>query len=191
MVFDLIPRARTVRKFEEDKPVSLETLRSLVDLARLSPSAANLQTLKYLLSNTPERNRLIFDNLAWAGYLKDWPGPGAGERPAAYILQLGDEQLGSPREVDAGLALQNMVLGAASLGLGTCILGSVNRPELQQALQLPSRYSILYTLALGRPAEKVQLEAVGSDGDVRYWRDPAGGLHVPKRSLDELIVEIP
>jgi nitroreductase len=191
MVFDLIPRARTVRKFKENQPVDLETLRSLVNLARLSPSAANLQTLKYLLANTPERNRLIFGNLAWAGYLKDWPGPGAGERPAAYILQLGDEQMGSPREVDAGLALQSMILGAASRGLGTCVLGSVNRPELQQALQLPSRYSILYALALGRPGEEVQLETVGPDGDIRYWRDETGVLHVPKRSLDELIVDIP
>lgn len=190
MVFDLVPRARTVRKFNENQPVTTDMLRSLVNLARLSPSAANLQTLKYLLANTPERNRLVFQNLAWAGYLKDWPGPGAGERPAAYILQLGDERLGPPREVDAGLALQSMILGAASRGLGTCVLGGVNRSELQQALRLPAHYSILYVLALGRPAEEVRVETVGSDGDVRYWRDEADVLHVPKRSLDELILEI-
>jgi len=191
MVFDLVPRARTVRKFHENQPVDLETLRSLVDLARLSPSAANLQTLKYCLSNTPERNRIFFGNLAWAGYLKDWPGPQEGQRPAAYILQLGDEQLGSPKDVDAGLALQSMVLGAASRGLGTCILGSVSRPGLQQALQLPSRYRIMYVLALGRPAEEIKVETVGSEGDIRYWRDEPGLFHVPKRSLDELIVNIP
>ena len=191
MVFDLVPRARTVRKFHENQPVDLETLHSLVDLARLSPSAANLQTLKYCLSNTPERNRIIFGNLAWAGYLKDWPGPQEGQQPAAYILQLGDEQQGSPKDVDAGLALQSMVLGAASRGLGTCILGSVNRPGLQQALQLPSRYCIMYVLALGRPAEEIKVETVGSDGDIRYWRDEQGLFHVPKRSLDELIVDIP
>jgi nitroreductase len=190
MVFDLVPRARTVRLYRENEPVDLETLRSLVNLARLSPSAANLQTLKYCLSNTPDRNRLIFQNLAWAGYLKDWPGPQEGERPAAYVIQLADDQSGSPREVDAGLALQSMVLGAASRGLGTCILGSVNRPELQKALQLPSRYRILYVLALGRPAEEVKVEAVGPDGDIRYWRDERGVFHVPKRSLDDLIVDL-
>ena len=84
-----------------------------------------------------------------------------------------------------------MVLGAASRGLGTCILGSVNRPRLQEALKLPSRYGILYVLALGNPAEGVKVETVGTDGDVRYWRDEAEILHVPKRSLDDLIVEIP
>jgi nitroreductase len=190
MVFDLIPRARTVRKFQENQPVDTQTLRSLVDLARLSPSAANLQTLKYCLSNAPGRNRVIFENLAWAGYLKDWPGPAEGERPAAYILQLADEQSGGAKEVDAGLALQSMLLGAASRGLGTCILGSVNRPRLQEALNLPSHYSILYVLALGRPAEEVKVETVGADGDVRYWRDDSGVFHVPKRPLDDLIVEI-
>ena len=189
MVFDLIPRARTVRKFHENQPVDTQTLRSLVDLARLSPSAANLQTLKYCLSNTPERNGVIFENLAWAGYLKDWPGPAEGERPAAYILQLSDEQAGTAREVDAGLALQSMVLGAASRGLATCILGSVNRPRLQEALKLPSRYGILYALALGVPAEEVRVEPMGPDGSVHYWRDEKGIFHVPKRSLDELIVE--
>jgi len=190
MVFDLIPRARTVRKFHENQPIDTSILRSLVDLARLSPSAANLQALKYCLSNTPERNQVIFDNLAWAGYLPDWPGPAQGERPAAYILQLADEQLGSPKEVDAGLALQSMVLGAASRGLGHCILANVNRPRLQESLKLPSRYQILYVLALGKPAEEVKLESVGSDGNVRYWRDAAGILHVPKRPLEDLIVEI-
>jgi nitroreductase len=190
MVFDLIPRARTVRKFHENQPVDTQTLRSLVDLARLSPSAANLQTLKYCLSSTPERNRVVFENLAWAGYIPDWPGPAEGERPAAYIIQLADEQLGSPKEVDAGLALQSMVLGAASQGLGTCILGSVNRTKLQEALGLPSRYSILYVMALGRPAEVVRVEPMGPEGNVRYWRDDQGVFHVPKRSLDELIVVI-
>jgi nitroreductase len=190
MVFDLVPRARTVRKFHENEPVDLETLRSLVNLARLSPSAANLQTIKYCLANTPERNRLVFQNLAWAGYLKDWPGPEEGQRPAAYILQLADEQQGSAKDVDAGLALQSMVLGAASRGLGTCILGSVNRSRLQEALGLPSRYQILYVLALGRPAEEVKVETVGSDGDIRYWRDEQDVFHVPKRSLDDLIVEL-
>lgn len=71
-----------------------------------------------------------------------------------------------------------------------CVLGGVNRPKLQQALQLPSRYSILYALALGRPAEHVRLETVGPEGDIRYWMDPAGVHHVPKRALDELIVEL-
>jgi hypothetical protein len=61
-----------------------------VNLARLSASAANLQPLRYILSNDPHKNELIFSCLAWAAYLKDWPGPPEGERPSAYIIMLGD-----------------------------------------------------------------------------------------------------
>lgn len=189
MVFELVSRARTVRRFVEQEPVEPATLRSLVGLARLSPCSANRQTLKFAISATPAHNRTVFAHLAWAGYLSDWPGPAEGERPAAYILVLADQELGAPREVDAGLALQSMVLGAASLGLGTCILGNVRREELARALGLASRLRILYVLALGRPAEQVQIAPV-TDGDIRYWRDDEGRMHVPKRAQDDLIVEL-
>ena len=189
MIADLIERARSIRRFQENDSVDMETLRSLVNLARFSPCAGNLQTLKYLLSAEPKTNRLIFPQLAWAGYLPDWPGPSAGERPAAYIVQLADLRLGQPKEVDAGIALQSMVIGAASLGLGSCIIGSVNRKKLQTVLSLPSDYSILYVLAIGRPAETVMVESIDSSGSIRYWRDEHGVHHVPKRILDELVVE--
>ena len=93
MLRDLVVGNRSVRRFEEGEAVSEETLRSLVDLARLSPSGANLQALKYVLAWEPERNVRIFPHLAWAGYLTDWPGPEAGERPAAYIVILGDREI--------------------------------------------------------------------------------------------------
>ena len=89
-VRDLIVRNRSYRRFVEDEPVSLDTLRELVDLARLTPSAANRQPLRYILSADPKTNAQIFPTLSWAGYLKDWPGPEEGERPAAYIVILND-----------------------------------------------------------------------------------------------------
>jgi nitroreductase len=88
MIKELVLKNRSYRRFYEDHPIEIDTLRALVDLARLSPSAANLQPLKYLLSNDPHKNSLIFPHLAWAGYLKDWPGPMEGERPSAYIISL-------------------------------------------------------------------------------------------------------
>ncbi|MFC1511546.1 nitroreductase family protein, partial [Candidatus Margulisiibacteriota bacterium] len=83
---DLILRNRSYRRFFENEKISLETLRELVDLARLSPSAANLQPLKYILSADPAKNAKIFPHLSWAGYIKDWGGPKEGERPSAYII---------------------------------------------------------------------------------------------------------
>ncbi len=189
MLAELFRRARSIRRFHQDRPVVQETLLALVDLASLSPSSANRQSLRFLLSCQPARNQMIFKHLAWAGYLPDWPGPAAGERPAAYILLLHDRDLGPAKEVDAGLALQSMVLGATHKGLGTCILGSIQRPQLQTALSLPERYQILYVLALGEAAEAVAIEPIPADGNIRYWRDENDLFHVPKRSLSDLIVD--
>jgi len=55
-------------------------------------------------------------------------------------------------------------------------------------LALPEHFQILLTIALGKPKETVVIESLGSDGDTRYWRDSNDVHHVPKRSLDELIV---
>ncbi len=190
MLDDLVARARTVRRFRQDEPVGADVLLKLLALARLSPCSANRQTLKFLPSADPELNAIIFTQLTWAGYLSDWPGPAQGERPAAYIIVLNDNRLGPAREVDAGIALQTMLLGAAERDLATCILGNVDRKSLAEALDLPAHFGILYVLALGRPAEPVVVEEMGKEGDVRYWRDEQGTMHVPKRTLDELIVKL-
>lgn len=188
MIQDLVRINRSYRRFYQDAAIDLETLRGLVDLARLSASGANRQPLKYYLSCDPETNARIFARLAWAGYLSDWPGPEEGERPAAYILILGDKEISTSFGVDPGIAAQSILLGAVEQGLGGCIIASVQRDELRRDLQLDERYEILLALALGKPKEIVVLDPVGADGSIEYWRDDRGRHHVPKRSLDELIV---
>ena len=179
---------RSYRRFYQDTPVSIDTLRELVDLARLSASAANKQPLKYILSCDSQRNALVFQNLAWAGYLKSWPGPEEGERPSAYIVILGDKTITQSFGCDHGIAAQSILLGATEKGLGGCIIGSVRKGDLSQALAIPSDYEILLVIALGKPRETVVLEAMGSGGDIKYWRDEQGVHHVPKRSLAEIVV---
>lgn len=187
MIKDLITRNRTCRRFVQDAPVDRQTLVELVDLARLSASGGNVQPLRYILSADPEKNALIFPHMAWAGYLTDWPGPVEGERPAAYIIILGDTETSRNYWCDHGIAVQSMLLGAVEKGLAGCIIGTVDE-ALRTALNIPGRYEILLGLALGKPAEKVVIEPVGPDGGIEYWRDADGVHHVPKRSLDELII---
>ena len=188
MIKDLILKNRSYRRFRQDIAISRETLKELVDLARLCPSGANLQPLKYILSWNSQKNALIFPHLAWAGYLKDWPGPAEGERPSAYIIILGDKDVRKTFECDHGIAAQSILLGATEKGLGGCIIGSINREGLRAALKISPRYEILLVLALGKPKETVVLEAVDSSGDIKYWRNDEGKHHVPKRKLDEIIV---
>jgi nitroreductase len=191
MLKDLILRNRSYRRFRQNVSVDRETLRELVDLARLSPSAANLQPLKYVLASDPETSARIFPHLAWAGYLTEWPGPAEGERPAAYVIILGDTQIVQSSGCDHGIAAQSILLGAAERGLGGCMIGSIQREALRAALNIPARYKILLVIALGQPAETCVIEPVGQAGDIKYWRDAASIHHVPKRSLDELILDLP
>jgi nitroreductase len=187
MIRDLVLRNRSYRRFYQDESISEETLRELVDLARLSASGANLQPLKYVLSWEPEKNALIFPHLGWAGYLHDWPGPQAGERPAAYIVILGDTEIRKGFGVDHGIAAQSILLGATEQGLGGCIIASVKKQPLAESLGIPPRYEILLVLALGRPKETVVIDPVGPEGDIKYWRDEQSVHHVPKRALEDLI----
>jgi nitroreductase len=190
MLRDLIVKNRSYRRFQQGVAVDLQTLRELADLARLSASAGNMQPLRYILACDPEKNALVFSTLAWARYIENWPGPPEGERPSAYIIVLEDRQVDHPLRCDHGIAAQSILLGATEKGLGGCIIGSINKLNLRNALNIPVRYDILLVIALGRPKEKVQIEKLGTDGDVKYWRDSEGVHHVPKRALDEIILPL-
>lgn len=188
MLKELIVKNRSCRRFYEDFTIDKQTLRELVDCARLSASGANLQPLKYILSRETHKNALIFSNIAWAGYLKEWPGPEEGERPTAYIIILGDTTISPTFGCDHGIAAQSILLAATEKGLGGCMINSVKRPDLKRVLNIPKEYEILLVIAIGKPKERVVIDPVGADGDIRYWRDHEGVHHVPKRALDEIIL---
>ncbi|HOT44565.1 MAG TPA: nitroreductase family protein [Spirochaetota bacterium] len=187
---DIVAKNRSYRRFHQEHRVSVETLRNLVDLARLTPSAANRQPLRYVLSVLPERNEIVFRHIAWAAYLTDWPGPAEGERPSAYIMILNDTTISTTVDCDHGIAAQTILLGAVEAGLGGCMIGAIQKEGLRAALNIPEKYDILLVLALGKPKETITIEPVGPEGDIRYWRDGKETHHVPKRSLDDLILDL-
>jgi nitroreductase len=189
MLEDLIRKNRSCRRFIQSRSLDKDTLNELVNLARLSASAANLQPLKYVLCCSPEKNAEIFPCLAWAAYIKDWPGPLEGERPSGYIVVLGDTAVTQDFGCDHGIASQSILLGAREKGLAGCMLGAVNRERLREVLNLSGQLKILLVLALGVPREEIVVEPLGADGSIRYWRDSRGVHHVPKRSLKDIIIE--
>ena len=184
----LIEKNRSCRRFYQDHAVSLDTLKEFVNLARLSASGANRQPLKYIVSNDVKTNNAIFSCLTWAAYLKAWSGPSEGERPAAYIVILNDTGISQDSGCDHGIAAQSILLGAREKELAGCILGTIDRKQLKDILAIPSQLKILLVIAIGKPKEKIVIEPLGSDGNIRYWRDSEDVHHVPKRSLDEVIV---
>ncbi len=189
MIRDLVVKNRSYRRFYQDVPISRDTLIGLVDLARLSASAANKQPLKYMVFCDPGRNADIFSTLAWAASLKDWPGPSEGERPSGYIVILEDTRLSNPYvKFDVGIAAQSMLIGATERGLGGCMIASVQREKLRRSIAIPEHLGIVLVVALGKPKEEVVIVDVAPSGDTTYWRDDRGVHHVPKRSLDEILI---
>ena len=189
MIRDLILQNRSRRRFHQEVTIEHKTLRDLVDLGRCSASGANRQPLKYIFSCDPEKNAQIFPHIGWAGALRDWPGPAEGERPSAYVIILLDTEINKSAGCDQGIAAQSILLGATEKGLGGCMHGSVKKEELSKALGIPSRYEILLVLSLGKPKEEVVLETMGPDENFNYWRDSDNVHHVPKRRLEDVIID--
>jgi nitroreductase len=189
MLKELILKNRSYRRFYEEENIDSSTLADLVNLARLSASGANKQPLKYITSTNREINEKIFSCLAWAAYLKDWDGPEKGERPNAYIIILGDKNISTSFGCDHGIAAQSILLGAVEKGYGGCIIGSIKKEDLSRLLMIPDQFEILLVIALGKPKEKVIIEEISSDGDIKYYRDENGIHHVPKRKLEDIIIK--
>lgn len=183
---DLLLKNRSYRRFYQEERIEIKDLQEMVAYVRLTPSAANKQPLKFVLVTDESMKEKIFVHLKWAGYLKDWDGPEQGERPAAYIVLLGNRK-GSPYiDADYGIAMQTILLSAVEKGFGGCLIGSFNKEKIRQLLDIPGELEISVVIALGKPKEQVVIEDV-KDGDIKYWRDEKQVHHVPKRSLEDLI----
>lgn len=187
----LIRSNRSYRRFDSSQAISETTLRELVELTRYCSSGRNLQPLRYRLVTSEKEHEALFPTLKWAGYLSDWDGPESNERPTAYLVQCIDTTLTENCLCDDGIQLEAITLGACSLGIHACIIKAFNASAVSSSLNIPQRYKPLYVLALGYPAEKIEIiDTDGStDADIRYYRDESDTHIVPKRPLDELIIK--
>jgi nitroreductase len=183
----LVEKNRSYRRFDAGYRIDARLLRDLVALARITPSAANKQPLKYVLSCSPEWNGKIHGALRWAGYLPEWGGPAPAERPTAYIVVLLDTTIAGGADMDVGIVSQTMLLGAVERGLGGCMLANVDKDALAKTLGLPGHLAVALVIALGKPVERIILEELPAGASVKYYRDAAQGHHVPKRAAAELI----
>lgn len=183
MVFELIKKRRTIRKFKQ-KELKEDSLKKCLEAARLAPSAANLQPLEFVLvrKNLEE----VFSCTKWAGYLEDGR-PKEGERPVAYIVILSNKEVNEKAEYDVGLAVENMTLVALSEGIGSCILGALKREKLREILEIPEKYKIELVVALGEPSQESIAEEM--EKDIKYYLDEEGKVHVPKREFKDIVHE--
>lgn len=183
----MMKEARSRRRFIESERVPAEELRKVVDLVRYTPSGRNMQPMKYRIITDAGECESLFPLLAWAGYLPDWAGPESGERPAAYIVQCLDTSLTKDAMCDDGLQLEAITLGLVSIGLGGCIIKSFDKKKLCELLGLEEHIVPQHVVALGVPVEEVEIVPMKA-GDIKYWRDAEGKHYVPKRSIDEILL---
>jgi len=188
MFSDLVLKNRSYRRFDQSVRIGQETLVDLVKLARIAPSPANLQGLKFWLVHEESDCEQVFSCLKFAGYLKQWGGPKAGEKPTAYMIILGDKSIKLSFEIDAGIAAQTMLLGAVEKGFGGCMIKAIKQDKLRGFLAIGENLEIVLVIALGKPAETVVIEDYDPAHGIEYYRDEQGIHHVPKRGLDELIL---
>lgn len=186
-IYQLQKQRRTIRKYK-DKKIDDDKLIKFVEYARLSPSGSNTQPVKYMIINDDETGDKIFSNTRWAGYLKGAGTPSFDERPRAYILLLVDTRIKENCQHDIGAAAQAIQLMAYNEGIGCCWIGSINRDEVAQICNLESHLKIDTLIAFGYPAESPLFEDV-KDGDIKYYKDETGRLHVPKRSVGEVLIK--
>lgn len=186
MMKELVRKNRSYRRYYQHRKISEDTLKELVDLARLTPSGANKQPIRYVLSCTDALNSKIYESLRWAGYYTDWDGPAEGERPSAYIILVAPKGVNAHH--DEGIIGQTILLSAVEMGMGGCFIGNIDRPKLQQDIALPETYEIRLVLALGYPKEDVVIDEITKDMDIKYYRDEQMVHHVPKIKLEDVIL---
>lgn len=191
MFLDLVKQARSHRGFRQDRKVTRQELEHLVECARFTPAARNDQVLKYYLAEKTETVAAIQPLTKWAGALAELHLPRKGAEPVAYIVICLDGSLAenpAPYQRDVGIVAQTMLLAAAEMGLNGCMIGSFAAGELREKLGLPEAIKPQLLLALGEGTDRIVITDVGEDGSTTYYRDAEDIHYVPKRTLEQLIL---
>ncbi len=182
--YDSILKRRTIRVFQE-KPVSFAILKKCVNAARLSPTARNTQPLEFVAVNEPKQVVQLNEAVHFGGVVKQ-KGRKEGEEPKAFIVILVNREKKSEyTPVDVGIAAEAVVLTAFEAGVGSCMMGAIERERIKGILGIPNEFEVPLVVALGYAKEKPKLE--NAKENEFYRVDEKGELHVPKRSLEEVL----
>ncbi len=184
--YNLILKRRTIRRFQE-KNVPFSALKKCVNAARLSPCARNIQELEFVAVNDKKQVAKINEAVRFGGVVRE-NGRKKGEEPKAFIAILADKEISSSEytPINVGIAAEAIVLTALEQGIGSCMMGAIERERIKGILSVPNIYNLPLVIALGYPKEKPVADKPNK-GDLFYWIDEKDRLHVPKRPLEEVM----
>ena len=87
---------------------------------------------------------------------------------------------------DTGIALANMTLAAWDKGVGSCIMGAINKPALTALLGIKEPQKLAFMVAFGYPTHKASIVPMTEQTGVKYYLDENRDYCVPKRSAEEI-----
>ncbi len=146
--YDLVAKRFSCRKYAP-VPVSRDTMRAVLDTARLAPSACNRQPWTFVVADTPELCRDVKQC-----YSREWV-----ESVPAFIVACGNHAEAWHRpedgkdhtDVDVAISVEHICLAAASLGLGSCWICNFDIAALNSALNIPDGVEPIAIIAVGYP----------------------------------------
>ena len=155
MKFDQILRMRRSTRSFDSRPVKAEDVISMVEAARLAPSACNSQTWRFVTVTRPESIRRICHEAMRPVIPNRW----LEQAPLVFVgcsqLDIIANRIGSGvtgieyYQIDLGIAMEHMVLKATELGLGTCWIGWFDESTLKKILNIPNKIKVSALLAVG------------------------------------------
>ena len=180
----LLAKNRSTRGFDTSFKVRKDQLVSLVEAARLAPSAMNQQVLRYRLV-TEEEAHLLLPHLRMGAALPELKLPLEGTEPNAFVVICTDKE-SRYVDMDMGIATQTMLLRAVEMGLNGICIAAFDHEAVREALHLPLAPQLI--LAIGRSAEHIEVVDIEEGESTTYYRK--NGTHfVPKVKVEDLIIK--
>ena len=202
-ILEVIQTRRNIKHFLP-KFISWENIHRVIDAGRHAPSCGNLQNWKFILVYEPEQKQEVakstydqYEIVQAAALIVVCAEPEKAER---YYGQRGKEFYTIQ---NCAAAIQNMLLEAHSLGLGTRWVGAFNEEEVKLLLKIPPEVQVQAIIALGYSQEvpekppKYPLEALVYFGawrrkirdPAKYMNDYATIIHRKMKATQESLKE--
>jgi len=181
----LLARNRSYRGYDKSYVVHSRQLEAIVSVNTKIASSVNMQKLRFRLVTQGPHADIVNSHIRMGRALPQLNLPFPGTEPQAFIVVCSALEETPGLDIDLGISLQSMLLKAVDMGLGGLIIRNFDKEDLQKELDLPM--APIAVLAIGKPAEKIELVNVREGDDLRYYRKD--GVHyVPKIITEDLII---
>jgi len=185
-LFKTISTRRSIRKYDANKTVETEILKKIVKLGALAPSRLNRQPWQFIIINEEKVKTEIFTNILWGSKNSiNKIFANTTYSPNCYIAILIDEKITNTGfEYEIGACVENMMVYAWGLGIGSVWLHSLNRENIVSLLKIPAEIKLDSLIAFGYPDQTSN--TIETKDSCQYTIDEKVNLIVPKRNINDI-----